>query len=195
MKTIVTILLSIFFAGNSIKAQNVGDFISCHFTAPAKPYYARVLSVENDIIQVTFVHSNSIYKFTKGSFYKDLGSSRNNAYLGSVISNIGGIYGEGTPIYYCVMNRKEPITTLNRCVSRVAILEFNDGKQYVAKTEMVNQSVNEYTILHTGKIYNVDVNTRKILSSDGTYNKGTFLKKMTCTNYSNIPESANVINE
>jgi|GEM_PF-3146039 len=186
MKTIFILLVFSILGNTSLKAQEVGDFISCHFE-DSKPYYARVLSVKDDIIEVTFVHSSSIYKFTKGLFFKDLDVGRNDAYKGEVVSNIGGKFGKGTPIYYCVINRKEEISASNRCKSKVAILEFDDGKQYVATTDTTNDSANEYTILHSGKKYKIDINTKEILSSDGTYKAGKILNKMTCTNYSNAP--------
>lgn len=185
MKTYFSLII-LLVVSMIVKAQEVGDFISCHFEEP-KPYYARVLSVKDDIIEVTFLHSSSKYKFTKGAFFKDLGVGRNDAYKGEVVSNIGGKFGEGTPIYYCVINRKEEISASNRCKSKVAILEFDDGKKYIATTDTTNDSANEYTILHSGKKYKIDINTKEILSSDGTYKAGKILNKMTCTNYSNTP--------
>lgn len=185
MKTYFILIVLAIFGNTTLKAQMAGDFVIAMFDASNTVYYARVTAVENDIITANFVHSNSVYKFTKGEKFKRLNfeSDLANNYKGEVKSNVGGKFGSGSAIYYSVASPTNPITESEKCNNELAILEFNDGKKFIAYSKILDQNTYEFQIMHSEKTYKIDLNTKKILFSDGTYKAGGFLKSMYCTSY------------
>lgn len=185
MKTFFILFTFASFANTSLNAQKQGDFVMAIFDASPTVYYARVISVENDIVTANFVHSNSVYKFTKGEKFTrpNVESDLANDYKGEVISNIGGKFGKGSAIYYSIASPTKEITTSTPCENELAILEFEDGKTFLAYSNILNESIYKLIILHSDKTYQVDINSKKILSSDGTYKAGRYVKNIYCTNY------------
>lgn len=187
MKTYFFVIVLVFFASITVQAQKTGDFIIATFEPSLKDYYARILSVKNDTVKANFVHSNSTYVYTVGELHKKSNKGRNDMYKGKVLSNVGGIYEKDTNIYTTVVSPTFAITAANTCENRAAILEYQDGKTFLASSKRIDDTTYEFIIRHSLKNYKVDVNTKLIKSSDGSYIAGGKLKSMYCTNYVAFP--------
>jgi len=187
MKSYFFLIVFALFANTSLKAQIAGDFILAKFDPTDKTYFAKILSVEDGILNVRFLHSSSLYKFTYGTFHKKMNNG-NKSYKGKVISNVGGIYGKDNAIYHALISRTNLYTGSTPCVNPTVILEFSDGKEYLATFTKIDENIYSFIIAHSGKNYKINLSSKEILSSDGTYKAGGFLKNMYCTDFSDKPQ-------
>lgn len=183
MKTYFILIAIALFANSTLKAQKSGDIIVAMFEPSNTLYYARVLSSENNILSVNFVHSNSAYKISKGIWSKFVKNNTINNYKSEVISNSGGKYESGTVVYYSIASPIGEIGKENSCDSEGAILEFKDGKRFLAGVEKIEGPNYTFNVAHSQKEYIININTKEILKSDGSYPKGEFLRKILCTDY------------